>query len=32
VWITLAALKGREVIREADAVEAMMKRAIALVH
>jgi predicted dehydrogenase len=32
VWITLAALKGREVVREPDAVEAMMKRAIALVH
>lgn len=31
VWMTLAALKGREVVRGADEVEAMMKRAIGLV-
>jgi len=32
VWITLGALSGHEVVRGSDKVEAMMKRAIALLH
>lgn len=32
VWITLAALEERDVVRDADSIEGMMKRAIALVH
>jgi predicted dehydrogenase len=32
VWITLAALKEQEVVRDSDAIESMMKRAIGLVH